>query len=331
MSHHHRRALRAERFVGKMKTFLFLILSACTTVVAGDFRASCLISQAGLRSVNGAYYWDTPTPGLGIPRWKHATLSYYLQYDIDAQLWIITDRPGEYGRFQKFLYFAELKSNPNDLPPATGWRPAPDLSPEYNAPPVISDMTVPVELVSATARATGPGIIVEWSTATEIECYGFDIERRQIRSDGIWEKVGFVEGAGTSSSPRHYAFLDGAVAPGRHAYRLKQIDRNGTFRYYESIEVEAGTAPRTLVLAQNYPNPFNPATSITFTVPEDGRATLRVFDVLGHEVAVLFDQPAAAGVVHQVTFNASGLSSGTYFSLLEYGNKRLMKRMVLMK
>ncbi len=96
----------------------------------------------------------------------------------------------------------------------------------------------------------------------------------------------------------------------------------------------AGTSakiPTIFSLSQNYPNPFNPTTVIQFTVPSNGRAVLKVFNVLGQEVATLFDGEAAAGMIHQAQFNAANLASGIYFSRLEFGGKVQMKKMVLLK
>ena len=94
---------------------------------------------------------------------------------------------------------------------------------------------------------------------------------------------------------------------------------------------ENGFIPTTLSLSQNYPNPFNPSTMIQFTVPSNGRAVLKVFNVLGQEVATLFNGEAAAGVNHQVEFNASNLASGVYFSRLEFGGTIQMNKMLLLK
>ena len=84
-------------------------------------------------------------------------------------------------------------------------------------------------------------------------------------------------------------------------------------------------------LAQNYPNPFNPSTIIQFTVPTDGRTTLKVYNVLGQEVATLFDGEATAGANHQVQFNGSNLASGIYFSRLQFDGKMQVKKMLLLK
>ena len=89
--------------------------------------------------------------------------------------------------------------------------------------------------------------------------------------------------------------------------------------------------PAVFALSQNYPNPFNPTTAIQFTVPSNGRAVLKVFNVLGQEIATLFDGEAAVGVIHQVQFNASNLSSGVYFSRLEFDGNVQMRKMLLLK
>ena len=106
--------------------------------------------------------------------------------------------------------------------------------------------------------------------------------------------------------------------------------------YYEGFSGPSIVKPEPVVatvfnLAQNYPDPFNPSTTIQFTVPYNGRAILKVFNVLGQEVATLFDGEAVAGTNHQVQFNASNLASGIYFYRLEFGGKMQVKKMLLFK
>jgi hypothetical protein len=101
--------------------------------------------------------------------------------------------------------------------------------------------------------------------------------------------------------------------------------------YYSAAEVEVGLGPKELALEPNYPNPFNPSTNITFTVPVDGRAALKVYNMLGQEVAVLFDEEAVAGRVYQKTFDASSLPTGVYVSRLEFGGQSVMRKMLFVK
>jgi len=208
--------------------------------------------------------------------------------------------------------------------------------------------SLPVQLSSFTASANRLGANLHWATETEVNNYGFEIERRKIsqiftdsrgfesQNDGVgsasaWSRIGFVQGSGTSSSPKEYSFADKLTTPGRYAYRLKQIDFDGTFAYYSASEIEIGLAPKELMLGSNYPNPFNPTTNIEFTIPESGRATLRVFNMIGQQVATLFDGAADGGRIYQVTFSASVLPSGLYFYRLEYGNQISVKKMTLVK
>jgi hypothetical protein len=189
---------------------------------------------------------------------------------------------------------------------------------------------LPVQISTVTATALDLGAQLRWTTATETNNFGFEIERRAVTSE-TWAKVGFVTGVGVSSSPHEYSFVDKSVSPGHYAYRIKQVDKDGSFEYAREVQVEVGLAPKEFTLGQNYPNPFNPSTRIEFTVPENGRATLKVYSVLGQEVATLFDGDAEAGRYLQATFDARGLASGMYFSVLKADGKQLVKKMILMK
>ena len=148
---------------------------------------------------------------------------------------------------------------------------------------------------------------------------------------GGWVKVGFVRGAGTSSSAHEYAYNDQSLPPGRFAYRIKQIDNNGTFSYYGNAEVEVGLAAKEFKLESAYPNPFNPSTNIEFVLAENGHTALKIFDLLGQEIANLFDQTAEAGRLYRVRFDASVLPTGVYFARLESGTMRAMKKLLYVR
>ena len=188
---------------------------------------------------------------------------------------------------------------------------------------------LPVELVSFTANASLSNVELQWKTATEVNNSEFEIERQPV-STQLWTKIGSVAGAGTSNIPHNYSYTDNVGTAGTYSYRLKQIDHNGAFVYSQTVQVTIAV-PNVLALSQNFPEPFNPSTTIQFTVPNDGRATLKVFNSLGQEVAGLFGGEAEAGVYHQVQFNAWNLASGIYFARLEFGGKMEMKKMLLLK
>ncbi len=108
-----------------------------------------------------------------------------------------------------------------------------------------SGTPIPVELTSFAATTDNLNAKLTWKTATEVNNYGFDIERRlveTVRSQSQtstlnWGKIGFVKGNGTSNSPKEYSYTDASVASGAYAYRLKQIDNCGAFKYSQEAEV----------------------------------------------------------------------------------------------
>ena len=211
-------------------------------------------------------------------------------------------------------------------------------SAEYSIGTSNSD-PLPVEFAAFTATATPSTVELRWSTATEVNNYGFDIEKKRMKDESgrmKWEKIGFVEGNGTTNAPKEYSYTDNAITSGTFTYRLKQIDRDGKFAYSNEVEVLVGNAPKVFVLEQNYPNPFNPTTTIGFTLQTSGMTTLKIFDAIGREVATLANEYLEAGVYHQRTLSASGgdassLASGIYFAKLSSsGNSKLMK-MILLK
>ncbi|MCS7212140.1 MAG: choice-of-anchor Q domain-containing protein [Chloroherpetonaceae bacterium] len=178
-----------------------------------------------------------------------------------------------------------------------------------NAVPLVA---LPVELTSFEAKALAHGVELRWTTASEQNNAGFEVQRRRIRGEvgsEAWQVLGFVRGYGTTSEAKSYSFLD-RTASGRVEYRLKQIDFDGTFEYSPVIEVEA-SVPRTFELLQNYPNPFNPTTVISYELPVATEVRLEVFDMLGRRVATLVNARQEAGR-YQVSFNASELTSGLY-------------------
>jgi hypothetical protein len=202
-----------------------------------------------------------------------------------------------------------------------------------------SNGVLPVELTTLGASSRQNTVELQWSTATEVNNYGFEVERRLIGEISVrWSTIGFVAGAGTSSSPLEYSFIDRQVSPGRYAYRIMQIDKDGSFKYTGEVEVEVGLAPKEFNLVQNYPNPFNPSTTIEFTVPEEGKASLKIYDVLGREVATLFDGEVA-GSYRQAIFDATRFAAGIYIARLKHfpagslagGEKQLLRKMLLVK
>ena len=181
---------------------------------------------------------------------------------------------------------------------------------------------LPVELASFTSSVFNNNVHLSWTTSSEINNSGFDIERQDARHEtqNEWIKIEFLNGNGNSNSPHNYSYEDRNLSSGKYKYRLKQTDFNGNFEYFSlSNEVNIGV-PEKFSLSQNYPNPFNPSTNINFEIPFDGKVNLKIFDMSGKEISTLINDFKTAGY-YSVNFNASGLSSGVYiYKITTEGN-----------
>jgi len=221
--------------------------------------------------------------------------------------------------FWVYNEYAMTRGTPLGIPPEDGrWGTA------YAKVPIGN---LPVELSSFTATVTNNEVVLEWSTATEINNQGFEIQKSNGNKE--FEAIGYVPGYGTITESRLYSFTDSKVDDGSYIYRLKQIDFNGTFEYSDEISVEV-LNPIEFVLEQNFPNPFNPSTLIKYSIPEDDFVSLNVYNLLGEIVATLVNQTQEAGR-YEINFDASDLSSGIYVYNLKSGNLNSGKKMLLMK
>ncbi len=190
--------------------------------------------------------------------------------------------------------------------------------------------TLPVELVSFSSAVIGNDVELKWSTSEEINNSHFEIERRLTA--GVWNNIGRVRGSGNVSSLTEYNFTDKNVAAGNYQYRLRQVDYNGNYEYFNlAQEVKVGS-PDRLELGQNYPNPFNPATKISYKLHASGFVTLKVFDIAGRQIALLINKIQEAGT-YEVNFNASqfGMSAGVYLYKLDAGNFSMTRKMVVLE
>lgn len=190
------------------------------------------------------------------------------------------------------------------------------------------DQPLPVELTSFTSNISSNNVSLSWSTSLETNNSGFEIERSSGENGFV--RLGFVNGNGTSNVSHSYTFEDRNLNSGKFKYRLKQIDFNGNFEYFDlSNEVIIGV-PEVFSLSQNYPNPFNPVTKINFSIPVGSFVTLKIYDVAGIEVASLVNQTKQAGI-YSVDFNAVNVSSGVYFYKLTADNFSDIKKMTIIK
>jgi hypothetical protein len=213
---------------------------------------------------------------------------------------------------------------------------------------------VPIQFGSFTGqRISQHAVRLGWTTISEIDNYGFFVQNRRAgeRENGEWGDVpnSFVAGHGTTNEPHDYSFTDNVAPSGNLQYRLKQLDLDGTVHFTEPITVSSLTsveeiAPTEFSLEQNYPNPFNPSTTIKFSIPSVGAepartasagghvqpVQLRVYDILGREVATLVNENLQTGS-YEVTFSANGLTSGVYFLQMNAGGRTFIKKMLLVR
>jgi hypothetical protein len=208
---------------------------------------------------------------------------------------------------------------------------------------IVIDASLPVELVSFNARENRNSILLNWTTATEVNNYGFEIERKvadQEQENGKFEKIGFVNGAGNSNSSKSYSFTDNTLLGRVYMYRLKQIDNDGSYEYSKEIKVVLNNLPE-YSLEKNYPNPFNPSTTIKYKLPVDSRVDLKIYDIMGREVKTLVNEDNSMGF-KEVIWNGKNdrgelVTSGIYICRLralpiEGGNVfEKNEKLVLMK
>jgi hypothetical protein len=199
-----------------------------------------------------------------------------------------------------------------------------------------SDFILPVEMAGFDAVAGDREVNLNWSTASELNTRQFVISRA-TSPDAVFAEVYRGQAAGTSSSTNNYAWTDHGVVNGvTYYYKLNWVDADGNHVYNEAgIAVVKSAMPQSGIigsysLAQNFPNPFNSQTNFTFSILNSERVSLKVFDLLGREVATLIDRNMDAGV-HAVNWNADGLASGIYLYTLKAGSFNETKKLVYMK
>jgi hypothetical protein len=189
------------------------------------------------------------------------------------------------------------------------------------------NLLLPVELTSFTSSINSLGVNLQWTTATEVNNSGFDVERAVDNVN--FEKIGFVKGSVNSTSPRQYSFTDKNNFSGNIQYRLKQIDNNGAYKYSQVIEINKLNEPTSYKLG-NYPNPFNPSTIIRFELPENTFVNITVYNMLGKRVATLINQKMEKGI-HEINFKPEGLATGIYVYQMNAGSKVITQKMTLLK
>ena len=165
-----------------------------------------------------------------------------------------------------------------------------------------------------------------WMTATETNNLGFEIERSINNSE--FNKIGFVDGKGTTAEVQRYSFAD-KIVEGKLGYRLKQIDYDGSHEYSKVVEVDLINV-NSFALEQNYPNPFNPKTIINYELPITNHVNLSIYNLIGQKIFTLVSKKQPAGS-YKVEWDASNFASGIYVYRLEANGLVMDKKMILLK
>ncbi|MCK6604864.1 MAG: hypothetical protein L6Q59_08215 [Ignavibacteriaceae bacterium] len=195
---------------------------------------------------------------------------------------------------------------------------------------------VPVELASFSGTVSGQEVILNWTTSSEKNNLGFEIERKL---NDEWKKIGFMNGHGTTTEISSYSMTDSykdISFKGSAEYRIRQIDFDGSYSYPGIISVEVDFTPKEYALYQNYPNPFNPSTIVKYALPFESKVNLQVFDLKGELISEPVNEIQNIGY-YEVAINAGRLASGMYLYVINASpvsggeNFRQIKKMILMK
>jgi photosystem II stability/assembly factor-like uncharacterized protein len=302
--------------------------------------ASRITSSTVARTTNGGLNWfsqsitasNNPITGTGYVKYIPGTSSIYLMVSNNSGT--ISYKSTDNGETWEILSVPSQIKDINDLAVYySGTGEASAFAGSSSTAPIklIDPTPLPVKLQSFTYTVSGQDVHLNWITSSEVNNKGFEVEKN---INGNWSNIGYVNGSGNSNQQHSYKFEDKKAGNGRYSYRIKQIDYNGNYEYFNlNGQVIIGT-PGKFKLSQNYPNPFNPVTKIDFELSSDAKISLKVYDMTGREVADLLKDSKSAGY-YTVQFDGSKLSSGIYYySLVATSNGTetvITKKMNLIK
>jgi len=171
-----------------------------------------------------------------------------------------------------------------------------------------SELPLPVALSAFEATLDALDVVLSWRTESESNNAGFELQHAQ---GADWQPLVFVEGVGTTSAPQLYEHRVTDLLPGRHSFRLKQVDFDGAFSYSEAVEVLL-EVPGQYHLSPPYPNPFTHQSRLTLTVPEVQHVTATAYDMLGRRVARLYSSVLSAHDPATFILDGTSLPVGQY-------------------
>ena len=189
------------------------------------------------------------------------------------------------------------------------------------------DGSLPVTLSNFSAKVVSNGVLLNWTTESEIENLGFILERKIVWANhdlpSSWSQIAsyvtdkMLEGHGSTSAKHEYQFTDKAVQPGAtYHYRLADVDYSGSVTWHKEVEVkveaEDGTVAEDFHLGNVHPNPFNASFTIPLTLSKTAPVKLALYDLNGKVVKVIENGIKPAGE-YRIAVDCRELSSGIYF------------------
>jgi hypothetical protein len=193
---------------------------------------------------------------------------------------------------------------------------------------VLYQTPLPVELAYFKSTVNKNNVTLQWCTEQEMNNKGFDILRSTEKEN--WKSIGFINGSGTTGEPKNYTYNDRKLSTGVYRYKLKQIDYNGNFEFFELANTVTIGIPDKPGISQNYPNPFNPKCVIEYQLTTRSLVIIKIYDVLGRELNTLVNEPKEAGI-YEVEWDGSNYSTGIYYYTITAGLFSQAKKMVLIK
>ncbi len=185
-----------------------------------------------------------------------------------------------------------------------------------------------VVISSLEVNVKNRSVYLSWLIKNEDKASKLFVERMYSR-DMKWNQIAEINSVNRSLNN----YEDKKLEAGFYSYRIKIVDNEGNTNFSKEVHTEIDMAD-SYELSQNYPNPFNPSTTITYTLPEKSFVTLKIFNVLGNEIATLINEEKSAGV-YRIKFDVTELkneiSNGTYFYRLKVGEFTKTKKMIYMK
>jgi len=192
--------------------------------------------------------------------------------------------------------------------------------------------TLPVELADFQVRVASGDALLRWQTASETNNAGFEVQHLSPANEE-WTTLGFVESkteGGTTNRALSYRFRADTPSSGTHRFRLRQVDLDGTATLTDPVTLRIRMT-EALRLSPPAPNPITDAATLSFAVKEGARATIALYDVLGQQVATLYEGRAPAGRPQQLRLSATDLPSGTYVLQLRANGQTRSQRVTVVR